>query len=217
VLVDDFTGDGLADIIVMDGSGPETVLSLRVNIAGQRWSPPYIRSGLPRYSPRAPSNPTIFRTADLNANGSVDLIFRNTSPQDTWAYVELLPTGAPSLMAGIDNSLGKRTTIVYGSASEDEQRARQAEPPEPNGGRRATFCRLEHVVPWAIRGAHWEPLPAEAGGLEDGLSECAWCAAALGEEHVALVRSRGEHRIPDGFCGVAHLLEWAKAGGRWRS
>ena len=87
---------------------------------------------------------------------------------------------------------------------------------EPAGGRRATFCRLEHVVPWAIRGAHWEPLPAEAGGLEDGLSECAWCAAALGEDHVALVRSRGEHRIPDGFCGVAHLLEWAKAGGRWR-
>jgi hypothetical protein len=33
---------------------------------------------------------------------------------------------------------------------------------------------------------------------------------------VALVRSRGEHRIPDGFCGVAHLLEWAKSGGRYR-
>jgi hypothetical protein len=54
-------------------------------------------------------------------------------------------------------------------------------------------------------------------GLRDGLSRCAWCDAALQEDHVALVRSRGEHRIPDGFCGVAHLLEWAKAGGRFRT
>ena len=85
------------------------------------------------------------------------------------------------------------------------------------GDRGAAFCRLEHVVPWAIRGAHWEALGAEADGLRDGLSRCAWCDAALQEDHVALVRSRGEHRIPDGFCGVAHLLEWAKAGGRFRT
>jgi hypothetical protein len=88
---------------------------------------------------------------------------------------------------------------------------------EPAGGRRAVFCRLEHIVPWAIRGAYWEALPEPDGPLaDDGLSACARCDAPLGEAHVALVRSRGEHRIPDGFCGVAHLLEWAKAGGRWR-
>jgi hypothetical protein len=87
---------------------------------------------------------------------------------------------------------------------------------EPVGGRRAVFCRLEHVIPWAIRGAHWEPLAAPAEPVDDGLSVCAWCDAALQEDHVALVRHRGEHRIPDGFCGVAHLLEWAKAGGRYR-
>ena len=28
---------------------------------------------------------------------------------------------------------------------------------EPAGARRAAFCRLEHVIPWAIQGAHWEP------------------------------------------------------------
>jgi hypothetical protein len=88
---------------------------------------------------------------------------------------------------------------------------------EPEGGRRAVFCRLEHVVPWAIRGAHWEPMPPTAERLDDGLRECAWCGAALAADHVALVRSRAEHRIPDGFCGVAHLVEWAKAGGRWRT
>jgi hypothetical protein len=72
---------------------------------------------------------------------------------------------------------------------------------EPAGSRRAVFCRLEHVVPWALRGAMWE---------------CAWCAAALGDAHVLVVRARGEHRIHDGLCSVEHLLEWAKAGGRYR-
>jgi hypothetical protein len=45
---------------------------------------------------------------------------------------------------------------------------------------------------------------------------CSRCGADLGEVHVLLVRHRGEHRVPDGFCGVDHLLEWAKAGGRWQ-
>ena len=126
VFVDDFTGDGLSDVLVLDGSGPEATLILRVNIAGQRWSSPYIRGGLPRYAPRDPSNPTVLRLADLNANGSLDLVFRNTAPANTISYIELLPTGQPSILNSIDNSLGKRTTIVYGSAAEDEQRARQA-------------------------------------------------------------------------------------------
>jgi hypothetical protein len=26
---------------------------------------------------------------------------------------------------------------------------------EPAGGRRAVFCRLEHIIPWAIQGSHW--------------------------------------------------------------
>jgi RHS repeat-associated protein len=126
VFVEDFTGDGLSDVLVLDGSGPETTLILRVNVAGQRWSSPYIRTGLPRYAPRDPNSPTVLRMADLNANGSLDLIFRNTAPANTISYVELLPTGRPSILNGIDNSLGKRTTIVYGTAAEDEQRARES-------------------------------------------------------------------------------------------
>lgn len=86
---------------------------------------------------------------------------------------------------------------------------------EPAGERRASFCRLEHVVPWVIRDARWEP-----GGLaeppEADLPErCSHCDAELGEVHVLLVRHRGEHRIADGFCDVEHLAAWAKAGGRW--
>jgi hypothetical protein len=87
---------------------------------------------------------------------------------------------------------------------------------EPAGDRKAVFCRLEHVVPWVIQGAHWEP-----GRIADpdsnGLGRCAWCAEPVGDKVVLIVRHRGEHRIGDAFCGPDHLLEWAKAGGRWRS
>lgn len=89
---------------------------------------------------------------------------------------------------------------------------------EPAGERRAAFCRLEHVVPWGIQGAHWEAGPlAEPPATEAGPLTCSHCSAELDPEvHVVLVRHRGEHRIPDHFCGVDHLVEWAKAGGRWQ-
>ncbi|HVP00994.1 MAG TPA: hypothetical protein VMT10_00375 [Solirubrobacteraceae bacterium] len=88
---------------------------------------------------------------------------------------------------------------------------------EPAGERAAVFCRLEHVVPWAIQGAHWSVGVVPPRELRDGLEPaCALCGEPLGDTEVLLVRHRGEHRIADGFCGVAHLLEWAKAGGRWQ-
>ena len=88
---------------------------------------------------------------------------------------------------------------------------------EAAGERRATFCRLEHVVPWAIQGAHWEPGKLdEPEGIDFGPRRCSHCDAELGEVHVLLVRHRGEHRVPDDFCSVEHLSDWAKAGGRWQ-
>lgn len=87
---------------------------------------------------------------------------------------------------------------------------------EPAGERRAAFCRLEHVVPWAIQGPHWEPGSIdEPRGLERSLDRCARCEAPLPDAHVVLVRHRGEHRVPDAFCSVDHLRDWAKAGGRF--
>jgi hypothetical protein len=87
---------------------------------------------------------------------------------------------------------------------------------EPSGDRRAVFCRLEHLVPWRIQGAIWEPGEIEPGLDVAGLRECSQCGAELGEVAVVLVRHRGEHRIADGFCSVEHMADWAKAGGRWR-
>ncbi len=88
---------------------------------------------------------------------------------------------------------------------------------EPAGERRAVFCRLEHVIPWAIQGAHWEAgTMTEPPSLAEAAATCSYCGAELGDAHVLLVRHRGEHRVSDGFCSVDHLNEWAKAGGRWR-
>jgi hypothetical protein len=90
---------------------------------------------------------------------------------------------------------------------------------EPAGARAATFCRLEHVVPWVIQGAHWEAAPPGASREPpgNGLGRCAHCAGPVGDRAVLLVRHRGEHRIGDAFCGTDHLLQWAKAGGRWQT
>jgi hypothetical protein len=88
---------------------------------------------------------------------------------------------------------------------------------EPAGERRAVFCRLEHVIPWSLQGPHWEAgVVEEPRAVNESPRSCAQCGTELGEVHVLLVRHRGEHRVPDDFCSVEHLVEWAKAGGRWQ-
>jgi hypothetical protein len=88
---------------------------------------------------------------------------------------------------------------------------------EHPGERMAVFCRLEHIVPWELHGAHWEAgTPREPAGVAARHAECAQCGKALGDVYVQLVRHRGEHRVPDAFCSPGHMAEWAKGGGRWR-
>lgn len=88
---------------------------------------------------------------------------------------------------------------------------------EPAGGRRAVFCRIEHIVPWVIQGSGWGAGGVtEPAGTEARPSRCSHCASQFGEGYVLLVRHRGGHRIADGFCSVTHMRDWAKAGGRWR-
>lgn len=124
VFVQDFTGDGLSDILVIRSTGSDSALTLRVNIAGKRWSPPFSLGNLPRFDPRDPFAPTIFRQADLNSNGSTDLIWRNTGTIRSWHWLDLMPTGKPNLLSKIDNSIGKQVEITYGNAVDDMIRAR---------------------------------------------------------------------------------------------
>jgi hypothetical protein len=58
-----------------------------------------------------------------------------------------------------------------GTAVEPTDGFRLAEAP---GDRRAVFCRLEHVVPWAIQGPPWEPgSPTEPSHVADSIDSCA--------------------------------------------
>jgi hypothetical protein len=98
-----------------------------------------------------------------------------------------------------------------GADVEPDDGYRLAEHP---GERSAIFCRLEHIVPWALRGAHWEAGVRDNAGRE--LESCSHCGEQLGDIRVTLTRHRGEHRIPDAFCSVDHAAAWARTGGRWR-
>ena len=85
------------------------------------------------------------------------------------------------------------------------------------GDRTAAFCRLEHIVPWSMQGARWEAgRVVEAREGPETTASCAHCGVRLGDARVTIVRHRGEHRVPDAFCSLDHLVAWAKAGGRWR-
>ncbi len=87
---------------------------------------------------------------------------------------------------------------------------------QPAPKRVATFCRLEHVVPWAMQGARWESGELTGGDrVEGSFDACAHCGEPLEDGGVLFVRRRGEARVPDAFCSVDHLSAWARAGGRW--
>jgi hypothetical protein len=88
---------------------------------------------------------------------------------------------------------------------------------DASGERRAVFCRLEHVVPWQIKGAKWEPADDDAPGAQGGESAepCSWCGEQPGPERLLLSRHRQQHRILDSFCDADHLAAWAKQGGRF--
>jgi len=56
----------------------------------------------------------------------------------------------------------------------------------------------------------------EPASIDEGPISCSHCGQELGEVHLLLVRHQGKHRVPDYFCSVHHLPEWAKAAGRWQ-
>ena len=118
------------------------------------------------------------------------------------------------MSAGPGTTGGRELCSWCGRDVEPEDGFRLA---EEAGERRAAFCRLEHVVPWAMQGAHWEAgTLSEPPHIDESLVACSHCGGELPDTRVLLVRHRGEHRIPDAFCSVDHLAEWTKQGGRWR-
>ena len=90
--------------------------------------------------------------------------------------------------------------------------------PELPGERRAAFCRLEHVVPWAHPGpALGAGRAGRAGGLADSIDACAHCGEPLGRR--ARAAGAPPRRAPHPrrlLLGRAHG-RLGEGGGRWAS
>ena len=84
--------------------------------------------------------------------------------------------------------------------------------PERNLG--ASFCRLEHVVPWLTQKNDWHIWPKVEVPEEAG-PDCAQTGKELEDDAWYLVRRRDGVEVADGFTGYDAVLAWAKAGGRY--
>jgi RHS repeat-associated protein len=106
----DVNGDGLADLAKLL---PPNQIEIRLNMGDGTWSEPFTMES-PPYDPTT----TAVRVADMNANGSADLLFNNASGQ-AFEYLDLLGTNdPPNLIKVIDNGLGRRTKVDYVSVAD---------------------------------------------------------------------------------------------------
>lgn len=106
----DITGDGLADLVIERAAG--NVLWYWVNRGNYQFSPRRTIRGLP-----TPASGTVLRWADLNGNGSTDLIYAGGFPTDRLRMVDLgvllCGSPAPNVLTSITNGIGRVTRIGY--------------------------------------------------------------------------------------------------------
>jgi RHS repeat-associated protein len=115
----DVTGDGLADLVRVD----DGVVRLWSNADGRRWSAPAVFHATPPYR----AGETTLRMADMNGNGTIDVVWINVEgPAATrWQYLDFTALGKPNQLHIIDNGLGRRITIEYKSSTDDYVEARE--------------------------------------------------------------------------------------------
>jgi RHS repeat-associated protein len=128
----DINGDGLADLVLERAAPGQCWFWL--NLGNYTLAPRRIITGLPATTPGS-----VVRWADLNGNGSTDLIYADsaaTPPLQMIEVGELLSGGlAPNLLTNIDNGIGRVTTIEYAPSTQfaqaDEAAGRQWPDPVP--------------------------------------------------------------------------------------
>ncbi|MEI7935495.1 MAG: toxin TcdB middle/N-terminal domain-containing protein [Verrucomicrobiota bacterium] len=111
----DITGDGLADLVV-ERATPGT-LYYWVNLGNYRFSPRKIITGLPS----SVGVNAVVRWADLDGNGSTDLIYADAAADNRLRMVnlgEVLNCGAsPNILTAISNGIGRVTLIGYAAST----------------------------------------------------------------------------------------------------
>lgn len=125
LLMADVNGDGLSDALYVSGGRVRVWLNLGLNQADHsrgRFARPFTVDA--PYT----SSVTVFRQADVNGNGSQDLLW-NTHPgggPDTFAYIDFAAGEQPYLLKTFTNGVGLTTTISYRSSVFDWVRDRDA-------------------------------------------------------------------------------------------
>lgn len=111
----DVNGDGLDDLVVERAQANE--LWIWLNQGTDSFSKKYVITDMPtQFGPN-----TAIRWADLNGNGTTDLIYADSSAASRLRMIDLgeLVSGSahPNLLTTIDNGLGAVTTIGYKSST----------------------------------------------------------------------------------------------------
>lgn len=108
VFVRDVNGDGLADVMSVAYDHVAYWLNLGNDAVSRRFevadTPEYIKGT------------TVLQQADINGNGTTDLLWENWDPTaGAWriGYLDLVGAAKPNLLAVIDNGIGLRTEIDY--------------------------------------------------------------------------------------------------------
>ena len=113
LLITDMNGDGRGDMVYLDGS-----LHVRFNLGldasdhtrGVLTSPFSVRSPLL-------SAFVAWRQADVNGNGSTDILWNTTlNGRMQLAFVDFSPGAPPNLLNSVDNGIGGRTRMHYSSS-----------------------------------------------------------------------------------------------------
>jgi YD repeat-containing protein len=105
----DLNQDGLADLVIVENQA----IRIWFNQNGTSWSEPVVLTDTPVYQ----SAQTVVRFADINGNGSVDIIWHQG--QDPFIqYVDLFPAGKAYLLNHASTTLGLSLDITYRSSTD---------------------------------------------------------------------------------------------------
>jgi RHS repeat-associated protein len=114
----DVNGDGLTDVVYVD----DDVTYVWVN-RGESMAEPI------RLTQPPPAAVATIRTADMLGTGTAGLLFSvrgGPGARDSYRFLDLTGGAKPYLLTGIDNGVGKQTTIGYGSSAAHRVRDRDA-------------------------------------------------------------------------------------------
>ena len=140
----DANGDGLSDVVYVESNRS---VRIYLNAHGVAFAGPYRVSGTPAYRPGRTRNATLLRVADVNGNGSADLVFIHRGGrvgEEGVEYVDFIGDGQkPGLLLVADNGIGLRSYLRYKPAVVDQTAARAAGHP---------WTSVSPVPMWVVSG-----------------------------------------------------------------